>query len=370
VSKSDYLARIAGLLGFLNEADRVDVLSDIEELYDGLAGNGMDDAAIRERIGAPEEVAAEYRLEHQLDRLDRSPGAAAGIRVGLAALTGNVARGAAFQLFGLLWLSLAAAAFGAILLLAAGTALAVSALAGFEPVVTTLSVPGMPIVTGVLIGIAVSVAGFAFLIMNRLAMRFLSRLMRERLRRRPGPAVTGEGEVFRSPLPRPAGMAAVRKRWVNTWRAAWQSAAASIVIALIGALLMIALPAAEYPLTIDRLEVLELALAEEIEIVARNVDVRVVEGDAPAVRLSAELRRTFGQSTGLSLVPDDRAILVEAVYREGLSWGINPRPLLDVTLPASTAMRVLIVLHGGGTTDLSALPEQVRGQVKVGRSED
>ena len=186
MNRDDYLAAVGRSLNFLDDTARAEVLADMAELYDGLAGRDMTDAEAQQRMGSPGAVAAEYRLVEELDRMDRSPGTAAGLRVGLATLSGQLARGAAFQLLGIVWLSLAIIALGVGICVVAGLALSVGVAAGFDPFVTTLAVPGIPPVSGVLMGLAVATASVALLLANRMVMRGLSRVMRNRLRRSRG----------------------------------------------------------------------------------------------------------------------------------------------------------------------------------------
>jgi uncharacterized membrane protein len=356
-------------LDFLTESAQTEVLADMEELYNGLSERGLDDQQIQERIGSPRDVAAEYRLSEELDRLEQSPGAASGMRVAYASLTGRLARGAAFQLFGLVWLTLSVCSLSLIICATVGIVLSVAAIAGYEPLVTTLAVPGIPVVIGVLMGVSATAATIALLLGNRLLMRALSRWMRSRLRRRhrAGEGVSSRGSGDRGATgERSAGQISSRgaRRWLNSGRAAWQIALAAIVIATVGAALTPILDAPEYLLVMDRQESLPVSATTVIEVHADEVDVRVTIGEQAEARLSGNLRRTFAQSVDLQVEGDGTTVIVETTYREGLSWGINPRPVLVVALPQDHLSR-LTVHSDGGQVDLAGLPEQLRGLVRV-----
>lgn len=356
MNRSDYLAEVMRSLGFLSESAREEVLSDMEELYAGLSERGLDDQRIQLRIGSPRDVAAEYRLADQLDHLEQSPGAKSGMRFAYASLTGRLARGVAFQLFGLVWLALSICTLSLIICATVGVVLAVAAIAGYEPLVTTLAVPGLPASIGVLIGLSASTAALALLLGNRLLIRALSRWMRRRLRRR-HPGTSGE----RSPDQiRRGGL----RRWLNSGRAAWQIALVAIVLSAVGAALTPILDAPVYPLVVDRQEHLSISPATAIEVRANDVDVRVTTGDRAEAHLTADLRRTFAQHVDLQVEGDETHVVVAATYREGLSWGINPRPALVVTLPHDDLHR-LRVISDGGQVDLAGLPTQLREVVQV-----
>ena len=358
MNRSEYLADVMRSLGFLTQSAREEVLSDMEELYTGLSERGLDDPQIQERIGSPRDVAAEYRLAEELDHVEQSPGAKSGMRFAYASLTGRLVRGAAFQLFGLVWLMLSICTLGFIISAIVGIALAVGAIAGYEPLVTTLAVPGIPASIGVLMGVSTAMAAIALLLGNRLLMRALSRWMRSRLRRR-HPGAAGE----RSSDP---GESRGVRRWLNTGRAAWQIALATVVLAAVGAGLTPILEAPEYPLVVDRQELLSISATAAIEVRADEVDVRVTTGEQAEVHLTADLRRTFAQHVDLQIEGDEATVVVAATYREGLSWGINPRPVLNVTLPPDDLSR-LRVLSDGGHIDLAGLPIELR---EVVRAED
>ena len=357
MNRADYLERVASRLRFLNDDERREVLSDMEELYDGLASSGLSDAEVQTRIGSPEAVAGEYRLEAQLDRVDRSPGAASGLRIGLAALTGRFARGVAFQLVGLVWLCLAIVALGIVLSGIAGLLLAAAAATGFEPVVTTLAVPGIPAASGVLMGVAFALAAASVLLANRLVIRALSRLMRERLRRSSG----------RSGAPRPANRGGRPARRIDTWRAVAWTGGAAVLVAAIAAVVMLLVPAPQFPFEVDRFEALELSDATAIGIRAVKVDVRFAVGAEPSVRLVGDFRRTFAQSVDLWITSDGPTVLIEAVYIEGLSWGVNRRPVLTVTLPDDPARLSSVTVWVPETADVdpTALPSELRALVRT-----
>ena len=57
-------------------------------------------------------------------------------------------------------------------------------------------------------------------------------------------------------------------------------------------------------------------------------------------------------------------VVIEATYREGLSWGINPRPVLVVILPQDDLSK-LRVISDGGEVDLDELPAEVRALVEI-----
>ena len=355
MNRSEYLAEVMRSLGFLSEGAREEVLSDMEELYTGLSERGMDDQQIQERIGAPREVATEYRLSEQLDDVELAPGARSGIRFAFASLTGRLARGVAFQLFGLVWLAVSIFAMGLTICATVGLVLAVAAIAGFEPLVTTLAVPGIPASIGVLIGLAASTASVALLLGNRLLMRALSRWMRRRLKRRPpSAAIERSSDQVRHGV----------RRWINSGRAAWQIALAAVVLSAVGAALTPILDAPLYPLVVDRREPLSLSTATAIEVHANEVDVRVTIGEQAEAHLTADLRRTFAQQVDLQVEEVRTSIVVDATYREGLSWGINPRPVLIVTLPEENLSR-LEILSDGGEIDLAGLPAELRDAVHV-----
>jgi uncharacterized membrane protein len=360
MNRNEYIARIAGLLKFLGNDERTEVLSDIEELYDGLAGREMNDGDIQTQIGSPGEVAAEYRLAGYLDRVDQAPGAASGVRIGFASLSGHLVRGAAFQLLGLVWLALALSAFGMLVTGAAGAVLAVTALAGFEPVTTTLAVPGIPPVSGAFIGFSIAAASISLLLALRLMMRALSGLMRNRLQRMPRTDKRAGGGAGERP----------DIRRLDSRRAVGYSLAAAAALAGIALLLMVFVPAPEFPLSIDRVEYSELLPGAIIEVRAHGVDVRLTGGDEFSARLYAELKRTFAQSIDFSVIPAASMVVIDADYREGLSWGINPRPVMMLTLPrepAAAAVSVKVILTGGAEIVLNELDEELRGSLQVER---
>jgi uncharacterized membrane protein len=369
MSKAEYLAAIDSLLGFMSASARAEVAADMEELYDGLSERGMSDLEVQQRIGTPRAVASEYRLAEQIDRVERSPGAGAGFRMGFATLSGQIARGAAFQLLGLLWfaLSLTAIALGVTVIV--GILIAIGILVGFEPVAATLAVPGIPVASSTLMGLTISAAAFAFLLGNRLTMRALSRLMRRYLRRRQdrdpehghGPDSQAEQTDSQSATAdRPSGW----RHWINTGRAAWQTALAALALGVLSASLMPVLDGPEYPLVVDRTAVIELGDSDLLRVEASDVDIRLIAGDEASARLTADLKRTFGQAVDLQIDLTGAAPHVTATYREGLSWGINARPVLVVTLPTDRPLDVE-VSASGGDVDLSDLPASMRNRVTL-----
>jgi len=362
VNRSEYLANVMRSLDFLTESARTEVLADMEELYDGFSERGMDDRQIQDRIGSPCEVAAEYRLSEELDRLEQSPGATSGMRIAYASLTGRLARGAAFQLFGLVWLLLSICTLSLVICAVAGVVLSIAAVTGYEPLVTTLAVPGIPASIGALMGVSSSAAAIALLLGNRLLMRALSRWMRRRLRRRHAPGEGAKGATDGRSSGQ--GSSSSTRRWLNSGRAVWQIALAAVVLASVGAALTPVLDAPEYLLVVDRQESLPVSSATTIEVHADQVDVRVAVGEQAEARLTGDFRRTFAQGADLLIEMDGTAIRVEATNREGLSWGINPKPVLVVTLPQDHIAN-LIVYPSGGRVDLAGLPAQLSELVRV-----
>ena len=68
----------------------------------------------------------------------------------------------------------------------------------------------------------------------------------------------------------------------------------------------------------------------------------------------------------LRVTAGGETVLVEAVCREGLSWGMNPRPVLTVTLPEepSRVRSVTVRVTDAGDVDASALPAELRALVR------
>jgi len=356
-------------LGFLTASARDEVLSDMEELYAGLSERGLDDLEIQARIGSPRDVAAEYRLAEELDHLEQSPGAKTGMRFAYASLTGRLVRGVASPLFGLIWLLLSVCTLSFILCAIVGIVVAVAAIAGYEPLVTTLAVPGIPASIGVLMGLSASAAAIALLLGNRLLMRALSRWMRRRLRRRhPAKMSAADRDTYEPGAAGGRSSDQVRRggvrRWLDTGRAAWRIALVAVVLSVVAAALVPVLHAPEYMLAVDRKELLSISTTTAIEVHADGVDVRVTIGEPAEVHLTADLRRTFAQHVDLQVGGDEASVVVTATYREGLSWGINPRPVLIVTLPQDRLSQ-LEVLSDGGQVDLAGLPAELREVVRV-----
>lgn len=352
MTRTEYQDELARALGFMRATERDEVLADMNELYDELLDSGLDDAQVQDRMGTPKAVAHEYRLVEQLRRAERSPGAAAGFRLGYAALTGRLARGSAVPLFGLLWLALAIAAVGAAIVVIATLVFSVAAIAGFEPVVLTLAVPGISIAAGLLLGVAGAAAGAALLLAVRIWMRALSRRMRALLRPEDRP-IPGRG----ADEPR-------RGRWFDSPRAAWIALAVALAASIGSATLYLTTSPPSYPLTVDRSEPLELAGAERIVIRAVRVDVRLEEGAPAWAHLGGELLRTFAQRVTLEAETAGGAVVLAAIHREGLSWGINAPPLLTVTLPRDLTVPVVIEAREG-SVDVSGLARPARDLVTV-----
>ncbi len=369
MNRSEYLAEVMRSLGFLTASARDEVLSDMEELYAGLSERGLDDLEIQARIGSPRDVAAEYRLAEELDHLEQSPGAKTGMRFAYASLTGRLVRGVASPLFGLIWLLLSVCTLSFILCAIVGIVVAVAAIAGYEPLVTTLAVPGIPASIGVLMGLSASAAAIALLLGNRLLMRALSRWMRRRLRRRhPAKMSAADRDTYEPGAAGGRSSDQVRRggvrRWLDTGRAAWRIALVAVVLSVVAAALVPVLHAPEYMLAVDRKELLSISTTTAIEVHADGVDVRVTIGEPAEVHLTADLRRTFAQHVDLQVGGDEASVVVTATYREGLSWGINPRPVLIVTLPQDRLSQ-LEVLSDGGQVDLAGLPAELREVVRV-----
>jgi len=136
------------------------------------------------------------------------------------------------------------------------------------------------------------------------------------------------------------------------------------VLSAAGAGLTPILDAQEYLLAVDERESLTASSTSTIEVHAIDVDVRVVTGDRAEAYLTADLRQTFAQHVDLHVEEDEATLLVEATYREGLSWGINPSPVLVVTLPQDHLSRLTVVANEE-QVDLSDLPAQLRELVRV-----
>lgn len=362
MNRTEYLAEIGRSLRFLGAAARTEALADMAELYDGLSGRGLTDVEVRQRIGSPDEVAAEYRLVEELDRVDRSPGPASGLRIGLASLSGRTVRGVAFQLLGIVWFALAIVALGAGLCGLAGLGVSVGAAAGFDPLVTTLAVPGIPPVSGVFLGLAIAAAAVALLLANRIMMRALSRLMRAQLHRRHTTIGAGDDSDDLRAGNRPAG-----RYWINSRRTVWLTAVGALALAALSAALVPLVAAPEFPRIVDRTERLELQDATNVEIRAQAVDLRLTLGRPPSATLTANLRRTFAQSVNLQVTGNSSITVIEAAYREGLSWGINPRPVLTVTVPSEGTGQVVVRLRGGAEMDISGLPADLSDRLTVER---
>ena len=360
MNRSDYLAAVGRSLDFMSDDARAEVVADMAELYDGLSQRGMDDEEVQNRIGSPSAVACEYRLAGELDRLDRSPGAAAGLRMGFATLSGRIARGAAFQLVGLVWFTLAilSVAFGVSAV--AGLAVAAGVVAGFEPVATTLAVPGIPVVSGVLMGLATTAAAIALLLGNRLLMRALSRRIRRTLARR----MDARERVAEHRERESPDQERSRGRWINSGRAVWQAALVCLALAAAAAVLMPAVPAREYPLVVDRSEPLPLHGATSVEIDARGVHLQLATGGTPRVRMAADLKKTVLQVIDLQVERRQSTVIVTARYLQGLDWGINPIPVVEVVLPPGHAVPTLVRVNGGDV-ELKELPPAVRELVRV-----
>lgn len=374
MTRPDYLDALRRALHFLGPDDQADAVSDMTELYDGLASRGMTDEAIQERIGPPEAVAREYRLVASLDRAARSPGVAAGLRAAIASFGGAVARGV---VFGIAWIALAFTLLAAAVVALAGTALANATLVSVRPVIATLALPGIPAVTGVLTGLAFLAAGLALLFGARAAMRGLAARMRAAVEERrhadenrteEDAEGTGSTDAAEDDQ---AGAAAARtghKRWTRQSRVRlrlhWLFALAAGVLAATGALLMPVVRAQEFPVVVDQSRQVDLTGARRLEVVATKVDVIVVSGPAARVGLAGRLGETFAQRIELGVTSEDRTVRVTARHQEGLSWGINPWPILTVEIPDEPPVPVEVRAMEAGI-DLDALPAAVRDRVSA-----
>jgi hypothetical protein len=251
-----------------------------------------------------------------------------------------------------------------------GILIAIGILVGFEPVAATLAVPGIPVASSVLMGLSISAAAVSLLFGNRLLMRALTRLMRRSLRRRrrqqnADSRHASEGQTDRSDREFDwRHMSTGWRRWINSGRATWQTALVALGLGALSASLMPVLDAPEYPLVIDRVEAIELGGPGTLVVQADHVDVRLVPGDEATAHLSGDLKRTFAQAVDLAVDTSGGVPRVVATYREGLSWGINARPVLVVTLPTNQTLDVE-VLATSGVVDLSELPTSMRNRVMM-----
>lgn len=154
---------------------------------------------------------------------------------------------------------------------------------------------------------------------------------------------------------------------MDSGRATWHVTLIALVFSAGATGLMLVIPAPEFPVTVDRSERLELQDVETLEVRSKATDVRLVSGDTPEARLMADLMRTFAQSVELHVTADGSAVVVEALYREGLSWGINPRPHLVLTVRPEERARIVVHLENGAEVDLSGLSQNQRSRVTVER---
>jgi uncharacterized membrane protein len=356
LNRREYLAELRRRLTFLSEDDKDEVIADIDELYEGLESSGMDEAAILKRIGSPRAVASEYRLSERLDDFDRDPGAAAGLRMAIAAIGATIARGFTLQLLGLLWFALALVLTGVAVATAASILLAIASIAGFDPVVTTLAVPGVPPVAGLFLGMGTAVAFFAVFLGIRQLMRMLGGLMRSSLNRTRRAKRTGETVG--------PGGATARSGWINSNRAIWQVAITALALALVSGALTLTVPAPEYPVSVDLIETIQLDEGSRVEIYARHLHLRLGTGDAVSASMTGSLQKTAFQDVELSVErPEPGTVRIDATYEEGLSWGINQPPELLMTLPAGSVSEIVLSLVQT-TVELDGFPDELLAVVR------
>ena len=358
MKKQEYLGAIESALTFYGSQDRKDVLEDMLELYEGLAEQGLDDEAVQQRIGTPEEVAGEYRAANQLDKVERSPNAATGARLGWMTLTGRIARGAGVQLFGLVWLGLAVVLIGIAAVVLVGLAIAVLTGSGYEPIVAVFAVPDIPILSGVAISLSIATIAFASLLAVRIVMRLIVRAVR--IRSNVGHAGAGR---------RRQRTTEQMSKWVNTWKAVLHLALGALALSAVGAVAYVALPSPEFPVLLDRSVRVDLTGVRELVINATRNRVTIVSGTGSesgvaVAELRKEMEYTLGQAFTLESTDTDGSEVITSVYREGLSWGVNPFPDLTITIPDDLSVPLTVVLTES-TIDIDSLSDELRSLVTV-----
>jgi len=358
-NKSDYLGEVAAALGFLEEDARRDILTDIEELYDGLQAQGMSSSEVEKQIGSPQQVAREYRggVDDAPHSSWRQHGGSEGDRTDTrktesgATVSRRVVRAFAACGLGVVWFCLGVLAMCAAITVAAGSALALGAAIGVHPIVTTLAVPGIPAAGGAFMGIAVVLLGIALFMLAGFGMRVCSTYVR---RENTGPNARAECTLRRR-----------RDRLVRRLRITLIGAAVASGLAAAAWLII---PAQVFVVEIDHDNEYDLTDVSHLRVVTESVDVVFsVGGERVTARLAGEVRETVAQYARLrSDVVGSRATVVP-VYREGLSWGINRPPILYIELPddAASKLRRIDVIADTADVDTSALPTELDRLVSV-----
>ena len=138
----------------------------------------------------------------------------------------------------------------------------------------------------------------------------------------------------------------------------------AFALAVVAAVLTYVVPAPEYPLEVDRRESLDLAGVRSMVITAHKVDVVFATGDDAAVRLRGSLRETFAQEIDLTVTRQGDVMQITARHREGLSWGINPWPVLEVTVPEDASLPIAVEAREA-EVDPGTLPDLLQRRMDV-----
>ncbi len=84
--KEDFLHKLEDLLYFVPDSERNDILYDYDEHISRAVKGGMDEHDVIEALGAPEEIARQYKVKKYIDKAEKTGSAASVLRAVLATL--------------------------------------------------------------------------------------------------------------------------------------------------------------------------------------------------------------------------------------------------------------------------------------------
>jgi len=332
MTRSEYLEKLREALSFESETSREEIVADISDYFDAHHRRGLSDEEIVQKLGSVHSLAAEYRAQNDTARAIQTPGASLNVRAAKSMVAAGLLRATALPLLYLLYGALAFLIAACAILAVVSLLVAIAAALEWRPLVTVLAVPEIPAITGVGMGIAAAELSLLLYLLLSMQTGYLSRFIATVLHRRAGSAAH---ETASSSAVHPAGALA---------NGSQQRRRMHIVLAFLTITVLATAVSAVFVEPEVYLYPMPPAInitwneGDDVSVVSDSSDLTVTfSGNRIRAETEGSLKATFGQEVKLEHRMLAGMVQIALHYSEGLDWGINEPPVLQVTLPAAFA---------------------------------
>lgn len=386
MNKKEYLDILENELSFMNLEERKDVLVDINEFFDTHSAEGMSEEDICERLGTPGSVALEYRAQVDVTVALQNVNVKKSVRAARSSIAAGVVKAVILPVFyiGYSTIIILLICFG--ITITASLMLAGASIANWEPVVSTFAMPGIPASGAMFLSLVCAVTSLLGLLLmlwvkGKLLISFTRSLNKKFKNNRDNEAnevdkVNEVNEVNESNEASEVenGISEKQKTYKGLYKRVVQGLGILLAALLVAFGITVAfVPAKDYSFEYVKTASMSIEGVNRIEISAGKLPVNIKFGGQDiSMILQGELKKTFAQNISLENKTLSSKILIDAKYTEGLSWGKNKAPILEITIPEKyfTEAEKLIVKTTEGKIDI-VLPQQANPKIsfhsKTGR---